>query len=67
MKIALSAVALIASSIGAFAADIPARTEAPAPLPRLRSRRSPLPAPRIGPASTSVARSPLAALLAKAA
>jgi outer membrane immunogenic protein len=33
MKIALSAVALIASSIGAFAADLPARTEAPAPLP----------------------------------
>ena len=62
MKIALSAVALIASSIGAFAADIPARTEAPAPLPP-----SSLPAPRIGPASTSVARSPLAALLAKAA
>jgi outer membrane immunogenic protein len=33
MKIALSAVALIASSIGALAADLPARTEAPAPLP----------------------------------
>lgn len=33
MKTALSAVALIASSIGAFAADLPARTEAPAPLP----------------------------------
>lgn len=33
MKIALSAVALIASSIGAMAADLPSRTEAPAPLP----------------------------------
>ena len=38
MKIALSAAALIASSIGAIAADLPSRAEAPAPLPPSSSR-----------------------------
>lgn len=33
MKLAFSAAALLASSLGAIAADLPARTEAPAPLP----------------------------------
>ena len=33
MKLAFSAAALLASSLGALAADLPARTEAPAPLP----------------------------------
>lgn len=33
MKLAFSAAALFASSLGAIAADLPARTEAPAPLP----------------------------------
>lgn len=33
MKIAISTVALLASTVGAFAADLPSRAEAPAPLP----------------------------------
>jgi outer membrane immunogenic protein len=42
MKLALTAAALLVSSLGAIAADLPARTEAPAPLP---PRAAPLFAP----------------------